>query len=211
MGKLDLKTMRIILAIDMENCKEERLWDAILKWADYQSSNKKKKVNHVNDDDYKQNDDDDEANNVKAYRLYLLKSVRDLMRFGLMDSVYFSKFVEPEKVLSGNELLVICLYFMDKDRGCGKFSVKPRGIDEVDQVKKRKRVRAQPPPHYEFQSQHDDHYQRRPLTPEPSDSSSSSRIDDIMLNFMPPAQSREYRRPNRGYNPNYNELNHNDL
>ena len=127
--EMDLKKMRLILELDMSNCEEETLWDAVLEWADYQSSRNFKSVD-VEDEDAKIDNDDDEKeepNNAKAYRIYLLKSVRDLIRFGLMDGVYFSKFVEPEKVLNGNELLTVCLYFIDKDRGCGKFSVKPRG------------------------------------------------------------------------------------
>eukprot|EP01084_Bolivina_argentea_P089514 161518_1 len=128
--KMELKTMRFILKADPLKSSEEGLWDALLKWAEYQSTKHVEKV----DDKMKHEEEDvkyDDRkidNDVKAkeYKLYLLKSVKDLMRFGLMDGTYFARFVEPEKIFNNKELVTILLYYQQPERGCGAFETRLR-------------------------------------------------------------------------------------
>eukprot|EP01084_Bolivina_argentea_P032351 59844_1 len=82
-AKIELKTVRLILTQERLECSEERLWDAVLKWVEYQSTKNVEKVdNELEDVKYDGKVDDVKA---KEYKLYLLKSVKDLMRFGIMD------------------------------------------------------------------------------------------------------------------------------
>eukprot|EP01084_Bolivina_argentea_P089511 161510_1 len=123
-AKMELKTVRLILTQERFECSEERLWDAVLKWAEYQSTKNVEKVdNELEDVKYDGKVDDVKA---KEYKLYLLKSVKDLMRFGLMDGAYFAEFVEPEKIFNNKELITILLYFHQPKRGCGVFSTTRR-------------------------------------------------------------------------------------
>merc|ERR1712129_176530 len=103
----------------MGKCKEEELWDAVCKWVTYQCEHRN--VDET-DDDCKGNEED----KVKEFRMNLLKSVKHLMRFGLMKSVYFCKKVEPEKILDDKELIAVLMYFQIPSRGCGAFNVKRR-------------------------------------------------------------------------------------
>eukprot|EP01083_Nonionella_stella_P037061 101076_1 len=107
--KLKLPTMRWLLNIQPLHCCEEYLWAAVVNWAKYQS----------------------DTSDTDGIKLYLMKSVRDLIRFGLMDGAYFAKYVEPEKVLSDKELLNVLLYYQQPDRGCGAFSTAFRMLDTI--------------------------------------------------------------------------------
>ena len=60
------------------------------------------------------------------HKLFLLQSVRDLIRFGLMDGAYFTRNVVESKVLSAEELVSVLAYYQVPDRGCGSFSTERR-------------------------------------------------------------------------------------
>jgi len=99
---------------------EEDLWEYLVKWANYQSNNK---INQSLDNGMKYADT---TNNYNNYKLELLKAVRDLVRFGLMDGNYFATKIVPENIVTNAELIAILLYFQNPTAGCGTFNVSPR-------------------------------------------------------------------------------------
>eukprot|EP01084_Bolivina_argentea_P159432 277665_1 len=100
---IDLQTMRLILQTQPLNCEEELLWNSVVKWARHQSDNDN--------------------------GIYLLKSIRDLIRFGRMKSKFFTTDVTPLNILTQQELISILMYFANPDKGCGSFNVKSRNDD----------------------------------------------------------------------------------
>eukprot|EP01083_Nonionella_stella_P233814 823411_1 len=89
--EMDLKMMRWFLQINHMECTEDKVWEFVIKWAKHQSKT------------YKNKDGDKST----EYSLYLVKSVRDLVRFGTMDGMYFTKYVQSQNVLSDKELISI--------------------------------------------------------------------------------------------------------
>eukprot|EP01084_Bolivina_argentea_P118599 210389_1 len=119
--KIQLNTMRIILQCEPLEIKEEYLWESVLKWAEYQSTKNTYAV-AANDDELKC----DDQNMIKPghHRLYLLKSVRDLIRFGLMTGRYIAEKVAPENVLTDKELISVLLYYHKQfEDNCGAFNI----------------------------------------------------------------------------------------
>eukprot|EP01083_Nonionella_stella_P123691 372882_1 len=108
--EMDLKMMRWFLQINHMECTEDKVWEFVIKWAKHQSKT------------YKNKDGDKST----EYSLYLVKSVRDLVRFGTMDGMYFTKYVQSQNVLSDKELISILSFFQQPESGCGAFSTKPR-------------------------------------------------------------------------------------
>merc|ERR1719242_1126919 len=111
--------MRLFLKQSI-NCKEEVLWTAVLRWARHQANTMKV------DDDSKSEEDEMTPNTVSGAEASLLKSVRDLIRFGLMDGKYFSNHVIPTNVLSDKEAISVLRYYVNPERGCGIFDITSR-------------------------------------------------------------------------------------
>jgi len=107
---MNLDAMKLFLQIQPLKIGEDKLWHFLLKWAGVQSKKK------YEDDDVK----------AAEYRSYLLKSVRGLIRFGLMTGSYFAQYVVPENVLNDKELIKVLLYFQIPEKGCGGFDLSPR-------------------------------------------------------------------------------------
>ena len=62
--------------------------------------------------------------------VYLLKSVRDLMRFETMNGTFFVRHVQSLNVLNTNELITILSYYQFPGRGCGAFSTEHRRTEQ---------------------------------------------------------------------------------
>ncbi len=116
---LTLNTMQFLLKSDYLMLTEE---EYVLKCADYQSE-QCLQIDENNDEKY--SDDDVKP---KEYRQYLLKSVRQCMRFGLMNGKYFAQKVVKEQILTQSELTAILLYLQDSDTSCGDFNTNIRQI-----------------------------------------------------------------------------------
>eukprot|EP01084_Bolivina_argentea_P061344 112099_1 len=125
--KMNVKVMMTFLKTDPLQITEEELWEAVVKWANYQSINNSQLESKSNDDmKY------DDTSDLEEQKLYLLKTVRFLIRFGLMNGKVFATQVIPQNVLTNNELLCILLYFQNPDAKCGSFSTKQRCTDEIN-------------------------------------------------------------------------------
>eukprot|EP01084_Bolivina_argentea_P070180 127617_1 len=116
--KVDLKTMTLILQTEPCRCNEEILWDMVVRWALYQSNIKPTNVECKNNDI--------KNSTSQQHKLYLLKSIRYLIRFALMSSKYFATKVVPLNVLTQKELIIVLMYFAHVDGGCGQFRVDSR-------------------------------------------------------------------------------------
>mmetsp|Transcript_8160 Transcript_8160/g.13325 ORF Transcript_8160/g.13325 Transcript_8160/m.13325 type:complete len:401 (+) Transcript_8160:47-1249(+) len=125
---MELEAMRIILAAETLECDEEALWDAVLKWAAHKSKAYRSNRSYQSVCALEQEPDEKERDiaNTEEYKVYLLKSVRDLMRFGAMRASYFVEFVEPQNIFTRKELCSILLYYQDPKRGCGSFKTENR-------------------------------------------------------------------------------------
>eukprot|EP01084_Bolivina_argentea_P156221 272240_1 len=102
---IGIKTMRELIKNDHFEVNEDKLWESIVKWAEHNSS-----------DDCK--NDDSKINEKTCTKLDLLKSVHDLVRFGLMSGEFFVASVIPENVLSKDETILILSYYFRSDGGC---------------------------------------------------------------------------------------------
>eukprot|EP01083_Nonionella_stella_P276027 937675_1 len=134
--QLSVEAIRFVLSIPNLECLEECLWDMVLQWANHQSTKpieankivgeyvvtdperKKRKLANCNNLD--------DVDSSKQCKLNFLKSVHDLIRFGSMHPKYFTKFVEPEQVLSDQESLSVLIYHQQPERGCGSFKTDHR-------------------------------------------------------------------------------------
>eukprot|EP01084_Bolivina_argentea_P305622 527993_1 len=119
---LSLNAMQFLLKCDYLMITEDEIWEYVLKWADYQSE---QCLQITDNSDEKYSDDDVKP---KEYRQYLLKSVRQCMRFGLMNGKYFAQKVVKEQILTQSELTAILLYLQDSDTNCGEFNTNIRQI-----------------------------------------------------------------------------------
>ena len=129
--ELTLNAMIIFLQSDALHVQEEDLWEAVQKWAHYQSSDK-------TTEDSEQKNQEHEIDLVPDpdVRLALMKSVAPFIRFGLMDGEYFAKTVKPSNILSLQEVTDVACYILanDPNAQCGEFSTKSRqpGIHELE-------------------------------------------------------------------------------
>eukprot|EP01083_Nonionella_stella_P178788 632681_1 len=123
--KLSVKQIRWILTIEPFQCPEEILWAVLLQWAGNRSKMNHKKGETSVDYDEKANECS-QFQKESEYKIYLLKSVRDLVRFGLMKGEYFANYVASEKVLNDKELISVLLYYQAPEKGCGRFNTKVR-------------------------------------------------------------------------------------
>eukprot|EP01084_Bolivina_argentea_P101502 181966_1 len=117
---LTVKVMREFLNNICCDIVEDTLWKYVVKWADY---NSKKKINLIQNDI---NADDEKYSENINDKTELLKSVYDLIRFGLMNGKYFCTNVLSENVLSKDEMLSVLIYYQNKEAGCGKFVTEKR-------------------------------------------------------------------------------------
>eukprot|EP01083_Nonionella_stella_P040906 110920_1 len=124
-SRLSLKQIRWVLTIESLECSEESLWDALLQWAEFRSKTNCQHEDASVDCDEKTNKYDSQIK-ASEYKIYLLKSVRDLVRFGLMKGEYFANYVASEKVLNDKELISVLLYYQAPEKGCGRFNTKVR-------------------------------------------------------------------------------------
>ena len=99
-------------------CQEERIWEAMIKWD-------KKQRENMNISRTAQ-DDDDEKESVGASSL--LKSLRHLIRFGLMDGEYFTRNIVPMRVLTDKEMIEVFSYRQYPNGGCGPFNTNTRKL-----------------------------------------------------------------------------------
>ena len=118
--ELRVDSMSILLQSDYLNIKEEKLWDAVLKWAARQRS------------DVRDIDQEPPAKRRRKDRdeLRILQSVVQYFRFGLMESTYFAQKVQPTGCLSKDEVIAVFQYIavrdVDPQAECGRFSTKKR-------------------------------------------------------------------------------------
>ena len=146
--KMSLEAMKTLLASHHLNIKEEKLWEAVLSWTEYQSKHnidkyqdfdgqvpkaKKRKIDHNdnedNDDDFKKDEklsQTDEEIEGK-FKIKLLKEIVHLIRFGLMDGKYFVDNIKPLNVLNDSEIAAIsCFMHSENEKKCGIFSIMTR-------------------------------------------------------------------------------------
>eukprot|EP01084_Bolivina_argentea_P266496 452028_1 len=109
--------MQLFLKSDYLQVSEDWLWTYIITWATYQC-----RYDEVDVDDVKSDGSEIDEEKLKM----LLKSVRNLIRFGLMSGKVFAEKVVPENILDQTELVQILLYYQCKNAGCGKFNINPR-------------------------------------------------------------------------------------
>eukprot|EP01083_Nonionella_stella_P062580 162724_1 len=116
---MSLKAIRSFLQLDKLSMDEASLWKLISTWADHHS-----RLNNHSEDDVKQDivDNDKRA----EYRIYLLKSVKDLVRWGAMSGEYFVDNIAHENIFTKDELISILLYFQKQELGCGSFNAVSR-------------------------------------------------------------------------------------
>ena len=122
--QLTLNAMVIFLQSGALHVKEEILWEAVQKWACYQSS-------HKTMEDSEEIKEEPEIDLIASdVKLALLKSVAPFIRFGLMDGEYFAKQVKPSNILSLQQVAVVACYILsnDSDAKCGEFSTKSRHL-----------------------------------------------------------------------------------
>eukprot|EP01084_Bolivina_argentea_P143829 252513_1 len=123
--KLSLKSMIWLLKSDDLNINEESLWKYVITWAEYQAENNPKYV--ITWAEYlEEKDEEEHFETSNYYKLYLLKSVRKCIRFGLMSGKFIAKKVKPLNVLNDHELATVLLYQFDKAQGCGDFCTERR-------------------------------------------------------------------------------------
>lgn len=114
--KMSMEGMQELLERSI-NCKEERIWDALLRW-DQQQRHSHDDIDEKYDSDCLM--DEDDRCTIR------LKSVRHLIRFGLMDGAYFVDNVMDKGVLTDDEEKAVLLYYQAPQRGCGPFSTHSR-------------------------------------------------------------------------------------
>ena len=107
------------------NCKEERIWEAVVRWNRCADG---AQVDQKSDSDYLMDEDHDHDNQSR------LKSVRYLIRFGLMEGAYFVEVVMPKKVLTDAEEKRVLMYYQVPRGGCDPFSTLPRYHAEIEQL-----------------------------------------------------------------------------
>ena len=112
--EMGLESMSLLLQSDFLGIKEEEIRDAVLKWAERQSSKgvigdideepaaKRRRLNH------------DGRGYMDNRILGLLNAVKPHIRFGLMDSKYFSERVESIGILSKDEVIAVFKYMAMK-------------------------------------------------------------------------------------------------
>ena len=129
--QMGLESISVLLQSEFLRIKEEEIWDAVLKWAERQSSKeiigdideepaaKRRRLNH-HENRHKDN----------ILLLRLLNEVKPYIRFGLMDSKYFSERVESIGFLSKDEVIAVFKYMAMKQEDpkyqCGAFNTRPR-------------------------------------------------------------------------------------
>jgi len=147
---LNPNAMKLFLQCDDLNVTEEQLWDAVVKWADYQSVNNN--ISHEHDEENhgidSSVDDEDEHDEYKQemememginhdrsskldsthYKTYLLQEIRHFIRFGLMNGSYFVKKVKSLNVLTDSEMVTIFTFMACNDEECGSFNTTKRGL-----------------------------------------------------------------------------------
>lgn len=139
---MNLKAMRLFLERSIQ-CKEETIWESVVKWAKYQDSVYQEVTVKIMkaDSDAEEDEDldakyDEKESEIQTkdrgmvqkvdHRLFLLQSVRDLIRFGLMDGPYFTENVVESQVLTAEELVSVLAYYQVPERGCGTFNTESR-------------------------------------------------------------------------------------
>ena len=106
--KMSLKAIQQLLERSV-NSKEERIWEAVVRWDQHQMQK------HV---DEKCDSDDvsmlDEETDVLGSQL---ESIRHLVRFGLMNGAYFASKVMPKGILTDAEEKAVLLYYQISHAG----------------------------------------------------------------------------------------------
>ena len=140
--EMGMESLRLMLQCDDLRIREDKLWDAVIKW-----TLRKSKEGLGAEDNNTSSTGIDEEPPSQRRRLNsnrslpsgnvnqsdLLRSVCPYIRFGLMDSKYFSEKVKPTGCLSKDELIAVLEYMTMKqsnpDYQCGKFSTKSRQFE----------------------------------------------------------------------------------
>jgi len=145
------KTVRTILQRSLR-CKEEKIWESAVQWAlradppiddskadddwkddekvDAAESNEAAPEQKEADKKEKETADKEPVALSDAARRRL-ESVKDLIRFGLMDGLYFTRSVLPTNVLSPEEAFAVLRFYQDPEGGCGPFDAGRRGLFDV--------------------------------------------------------------------------------
>ena len=127
---LSLKAMRLFLKRSL-HCTEEAIWKYVIKWAEFKNKKTQKNRTKSRNDDDSKCDVDQGVDSKNASVCSLLKSVKDLMRFGLMDGRYFSTEVIPMNVLDKDEVIDVLRFFQYPEGGCGSFETEPRNLKAI--------------------------------------------------------------------------------
>ena len=134
--QMSLKSMLSFLK-HVIGCKEEDIWESLVEWVVHQTQNaeedddtKEVITEEVDDDDAKT--EEEEYLNLNSAAMELLKSVKDSIRFGLMDGRYFTEHVIPLGLLTDTEIVTIFKYLHYPEGGCSPFSTTTRNpIEEI--------------------------------------------------------------------------------
>jgi len=142
---LNVDAMEILLQSDYLLLKEEKIWEAYLRWLSYQSQQQPHCENEREQSPQSLDSDEVVSRATKCIsktnkfatckytengsRFMDTHKLYKYIRFGLIDSVYFIKSVVPTKVLSDSEMVTIMKYSICNDEGCGEFNVARRGRD----------------------------------------------------------------------------------
>ena len=118
--RMNVEAMTVLLKSDKLSIDEMKLWDAILRWAEYHA---------VHSQNSKQNHEQPkkkQKHNTNNTRIQMLQSIAPFIRFGCMDPTYFVKHVKPLNCLNYKEMTQILSYLQCPDESCGAFSVERR-------------------------------------------------------------------------------------
>ena len=135
--EMGMESMRLLLQCDDLKIGEEDLWDAVMKWAERKSmglnprdSVRTDAVDQEPPSKRRRLNDSKYSKNCNVNQSDLLRSVCPYIRFGLMNSKYFSERVKPTGCLSKDQMLSVFEYMTMKKENpqyeCGIFSTKPR-------------------------------------------------------------------------------------
>ena len=111
-NKMSAVAMRELIKSNEIGVNEQKLWGYLVKWAENASS--------------EMNELDDDAKYDEREKIERLRGVYDLARFGLMSNEFIATKVEPENVLSDQEMVSIFLFINGGNGMCGQFDTTKR-------------------------------------------------------------------------------------
>ena len=124
--QMKISAMTIFLQSDALCAKEENVWQAALKWAQYQVKHEKYASFDGNPPSKKKQKIDHDVDATQEKTRNLMKQICPFIRFGLMDGKFICQKIKPLQILTGAEISDILAFIQYNDDNCGKFNIKSR-------------------------------------------------------------------------------------